>query len=175
MNPESRNAPAQDADASQELAYVPTSEESRAALLYAAAAVGAAILTAVPATYEIYVGSQSGRGIEASPWAWLLLGLAGIELAYAAYLALVPDFSALWAAACFYVAIAALAAAFLGFFLWAPLTHPGLASLELAEHDLQFKARMWCLALIVAYGGMAYLLGRTSVAWRKRLKLDPQN
>jgi hypothetical protein len=155
-----------------EFGYVPTTAESRAALLYAAASVAAALLTALPATYEIYVGSQSGRGIEASPWAWLLLGLAGIELAYAAYVALAPDFSALWAAACFYVGIAALAAAFLGFFLWAPLTHPGLAALELAEHDLRMKAKLWCLALIVAYGGMAYLLGRTSVAWRRRLKLD---
>ena len=57
------------AERPDELAYVPTTAESRAALLYAAASVAAAILTAVPATYEIYVGSQSGRGIEASPWA----------------------------------------------------------------------------------------------------------
>jgi hypothetical protein len=164
-----------DPGVASELAYVPTTAESRAALLYAAASIGMALLTAGPAIYEIYVTSQSGRGVEASPWAWLLLGLAGIELAYAAYLALTPDFSALWAAACFYVGVAALAAAFLGFFLWAPLTHPGLATLELAEHDLQMKARLWCLALIVAYGGMAYLLGRTSVEWRRRLKLDPSN
>ncbi|HEV7280037.1 MAG TPA: hypothetical protein VGN57_07465 [Pirellulaceae bacterium] len=158
-----------------ELAYVPTAAESRAALLYSAAAIGTALLTAGPAIFEVYATSQSGRGIEASPWAWLLLGLAAIELAYAAYVALAPDFSALWAAACFYVGIAALAAAFLGFFLWAPLTHPGLATLELAEHDLRLKARLWCLALIVAFGGMAYLLGRTSVEWRRRLKLDPSN
>ena len=163
-----------DSPRAHELSYVPTAAESRAALLYAAAAIGTALLTAGPAIYEVYVTSQAARGVEASPWAWLLLGLAGIELAYAAYLALAPDFSALWAAACFYVGIAALAAAFLGFFLWAPLTHPGLAALELAEHDLQTKARLWCLALIVAFGGMAYLLGRTSVAWRKRLKLDPE-
>lgn len=164
-----------ESELAQELAYVPTAAESRAALSYSAAAMGAALLTAGPAVLEVYAASQSGRGIEASPWAWLLLALAGMQLAFAAYVALAPDFSALWAAACFYVGIAALAAAFLGFFLWAPLTHPGLAALELAEHDLQLKARLWCLALIVAFGGMAYLLGRTSVAWRKRLKLDPSN
>lgn len=157
---------------SHELAYVPTAAESRGVLSFAGASFAAALLTAAPAGYEIYSAAETGRGLDASPWAWLLLGLATLELAYGAYLALAPDFSALWAAACFYVGVATLAAAFLGFFLWAPLTHPGLAALELAEHDLQTKARLWCLALIVVNGGMAYLLGRSSVTWRRKLKLD---
>lgn len=97
-------------------------------------------------------------------WArWLML-LSALQLAYFAWMAIVPDWSTVWVAAVVCAATATLYAGMLAMVLFTPSGKP--VPLELDK--LRFQARLWSAAMFLLWLLATYLCGRVSTSWQRR-------
>ena len=150
------------------------------AYLFAFGLAAAGVLGVCPAVYEIV---DHLRHADTSPgvarWAYLLILLGVVQLAYAAYVGQLPDWSAIWMATLFTLLLAAMYATLLGFLL---LTAEPVQTTDLLqlEEALRPKAVSWCFVMLSVNCLLTYLGGRSAAGWYRShavlvvaLKRDP--
>jgi len=123
------------------------------------------LLGMVPSVMEWFDYLQFEGEHPFARWAWFALALSLMQLAYAIYLAQVPDWSTVWT-----TAIAALASAALYAMLYA-VTLLGDADSQLLVwleiHTTQTsRASGWCFVMLSLCGIYAYFCGRAGTNWR---------
>lgn len=128
----------------------PTAPQLEATYWLASLLPFAIVLCAAPAVGHLRLNA-------APSWAQIMLLMAGTQLAYAVWLALLPDYSTLQVGACLFAASAALAA--LG--LIAVLS--GAAWLELGAAGA--GAAVWCVGCLLIMAGLSYACTRVSHRW----------
>lgn len=128
----------------------------RAAYGVAFAAGALAILGAWPALAA--VGRSPARA-----WMWIVLGMSLMELAYALWLAGLPDWSTLWVGrwlALAWSAIYALA-------LLAALAMPVSNALPLGLDEVRSGLALWAATLATLHAVLAAAAGWIAVRWRR--------
>jgi len=99
----------------------------------------------------------------APPWARAVLLLSLLQLAYAAWLATVPDWGALWAAMFVLAALATLYAAAGA----VALAMPWEDELPLGLSAVRRQAPLWCAAVALLNIGAAYWCGQAAQTLRR--------
>ncbi len=109
------------------------------------------------------IGGHLGLG-EAHTWARLLLFLSLLQLAYAAWMVSIPDWSTLWTTMLFTATVATL----YGMALAVVMGKPELLEIEMHAAG---KAAMWCGMVILLLLTMTYLCGRAAHRWHRHFSL----
>lgn len=132
---------------------------------FGGALIFAAIVGTCPAVLEFvdhvrHIDTSSGI----SRWAYLLILLAAVQIAYAVYVMQLPDWGTVWVATLFTLLVAAGYATLLGFLLLS--TNPGqsVGFLQLAE-PLRHKAVSWCFLMLSLSCLLTYIGGRAGAGW----------
>jgi len=136
--------------------YESRPERIRAAYLVATIAGALALLGTWPAL--VALGHPPTAG-----WVWLVLLLSLVEVAYALWLASLPDWSTLWIGMALSAGVAAVYALTLGLVMAMPASR----SLPLGLDDVRSSLGSWSLTLLVLHAGLACAAGWISSGWRR--------
>jgi hypothetical protein len=142
------------------------------ARLLAAAVLAAACLGVAPAVLEWIDYVRWGGSVDVPPpgrWAFLLLLLCLLEIAYAVYLWQLADWMSLLVVATAALVLAGLYAIALGLTLVSRPTDGliGEQGLQLGHHLAGGKAAMWSLLMLGVWMLLALFGARLSLAWRR--------
>lgn len=140
--------------------YVAEPAQLRWAYTIALIAGGIAILSAWPALAALRHPPVAG-------WVWVVVGLSLVQVAYALWLAGLPDWSTLWIG----MALGTILAALDGIGLAIAMATPVARSLPLGLDDVRTTLGTWSAALLVLHGGLAYAAGWISARWRRDYEL----
>lgn len=130
--------------------YRPTAPQLEATYWLASLLPFAIVLCAAPAVGHLRLNA-------APSWAQIMLLMAGAQLAYAVWLALLPDYSTLHVGACLFAASAALEA--LG--LIAVLSGAAWLNLDVGGAG----AAVWCIGCLLIMAGLSYACARVGHRW----------
>jgi hypothetical protein len=147
----------------------PTNRQWLVAQILAAALAAAALFAAAPAAWDVVLYARAEEGALVSRWALAAIALAAVQLAYAAYLAQLPDWSSGWIVTLWSLAAAAGYAGLLGLTLIAGPESRLIQFLDLADVLPTGRASMWCLCMTTIMASLAFFAGRTSLRWRQAL------
>ena len=109
---------------------------------------------------------------EAPGWSNVVLLLALLQLAYAAWFALAPDFSTAWVAMFAFAGIAVIYAAATAITLNARPGNELILDLGELCRTMGNKPTLWSLAVVLVASTMAYFSGSFSHRWRKSARLE---
>jgi len=146
----------------------PASE--RNAVLGIACGLGAmAFSLAAPAFYEIaeHLAATTSTGV--ARWAFALLALALLHVAYAVYLWQAPDWASVFTVALVELGQAMLLAFALGLLLASKTDHTLVEWLDLTDAARSELAHLWCFFALALASAVAFWSGRYGLAWRRRL------
>ncbi len=135
----------------------------------------AALFGAVPAVLDIVAHFQAIESPGISRWAWVLLLASGIQLAYAAYLFQLPDWSSVWTVSIVMLVFATAYAMLLGLLLLADRQSQVIRFLELTDARAGHKATGWCLIMLSICSLLAYFSGRISSRWQHAYRMVTEN
>jgi hypothetical protein len=94
-------------------------------------------------------------------WVWIVVLLTAVQIAYACWTLLVPDWSTAWVAMLVLAAVAAVYGTALGV-VW--VTPRGTA-VPLGLPPATAESQLWCAGVIALTLGLTYACGRTSYRW----------
>lgn len=140
-------------------------DRRRMVLLLAGVLAAAGLFLAAPAAIKLF--EQVRTGDPAIPrWVYALLLLGGLHLAYACYVAQIPDWSTVWV-----VAVAMLLCSGLNAVLLAAIwlgRQDGLlvGMLELHDQLPHGRASGWCFIMLCLSSLFAYFTGRMAARWQ---------
>lgn len=165
--PEADIAPDSSAPSSLDpLPLVPGASQQLGAYILSICFAAAALFSAAPAVWDIVQYAQAVEGAYVARWALVVLALGVVQVAYAIYLAQLPDWTSGWVITLFALATAAIYAAMLGVTLIAGDDSRLIRSLQLTEFMATGRASMWCLCMTTIMATLAFFGGRTSLRWR---------
>jgi hypothetical protein len=147
----------------------PSQRESALYLSFVLAAL--AIFGVSPAVWEWFELWRNPDQPPVPPWVFALLITGVLQLAYAVYLAQVPDWSALWATTIATLAAAAAWAALLGTTLLGRDESTLVMLFRYADKLAGNRAAMWCFIMLCFSSVLAYFLGHTAVRWQRSYRL----
>ncbi|HJT32693.1 MAG TPA: hypothetical protein VJ783_11685 [Pirellulales bacterium] len=130
--------------------YRPTARQLEATYWLASLLPFAIVLCAAPAVGHLRLNA-------APSWAQIMLLMAGAQLAYAVWLALLPDYSTLQVGTCLFAASAALEA--LG--LIAVLSGAAWLNLDVGSAG----PAVWCVGCLLIMAGLSYACARVGHRW----------
>lgn len=146
-------------------------DTSRTLAAYQLAAVlaVAALFGVAPAVWDVAEYLQIAESPFVARWAFVLLFLGVVQLAYAVYLFQLPDWTSVWVVTLFSLVSAAGYAAVLGLVLVssADAFLIGSQGLQLADKLAGGKAALWCLCMVSLSTLLAFFAGRLSVGWQR--------
>lgn len=136
--------------------YTSRPQQIRAAYIVSSVAGALAFLGACPALLALRHPPVAG-------WVWLVLLLTLIEIAYALWLASLPDWSTLWVG----MALGAAVAVLYALVLVAAMATPESRSLPIGLDDVRSSLGGWAVLLLVSHSALAYVAGWISSRWRR--------
>jgi hypothetical protein len=132
---------------------------------------GAVILTALfsvaPAIWDVVEYAQFPEGQFVARWALALFLLGLVQLAYAAFLVQLPDWSSVWVVTVYSLVLAAIYAAVLGLVLLSSEEGLVVRALQLSDKLAGGKAVLWCLSMVSVSTILAFFAGRLSARWHR--------
>ena len=148
--------------------YEPDHGKVSTVRLLAASLALTAICSMIPAVLDIieHVRVQPSAGV--ARWAYLLLLVGTVQLAYALYLAQLPDWSTVWVVTVVSLVLASVYAGFLSLTILAGSDSGVIASLELTDQLRGGRATGWCFIMLCVSCLLSYTSGRISVRWQKK-------
>jgi len=128
-----------------------------------------AFALAAPSFYEIveHLGATTSAGV--ARWAFALMALAALHVAYAVYVWQVPDWGSVFVVALLELGQAMVLAFALGLLLASKTEHALAQWFDLADAARSDLARLWCFFALALSSAIAFLSGRYGLAWRRRL------
>lgn len=145
----------------------PGRDKQSAAIQLGLLVAALAVFSISPAIWEWYAVWQNPEVVSTPSWIYVVLLAGVIQLAYAVYLAQVPDWSALWSTT------AALLAASAGYALMLGTTLAGrdestlVVLLQYADKVPGNRAAMWCFVMLCFTSVVTYFLGVTAARWHR--------
>jgi hypothetical protein len=125
----------------------------------------AGLLGTCPGVYEIIDHLRQIDALSGVPrWAYFLILLGAVQLAYALYVGQLPDWSAIWMATLFTLLLSAAYATVIGFLMLVSEESGTLALVQLAE-PMRHKAISWCFVMLSVNCLLTYLGGRSAANW----------
>jgi hypothetical protein len=115
------------------------------------------------ALFQLVPAIMQGSPAAAPIWAALVWLIVIAQLAYAAWLACVPDWSTVWIG----MIVAAVVAAFYALALALVLVTPATSVVWFDLDEVRDSARLWCGAVVLLVFLLAYACSRVAYEWRK--------
>jgi hypothetical protein len=128
----------------------------------ATALAAVALFGAAPAVVRMYDDGP----LDAPRWAQVALLIAGLQLAYVAWMASTPDWSTVWVAMWVFALVASFYALIMGVAVFTPRSR--VIILEMA--DERDRAAGWCAAVVLLTFLATYMCGRVAFRWQKTMK-----
>jgi hypothetical protein len=125
----------------------------------------AAVFGMIPAFLNVAEQWQLINSPGVACWALMLFFVGVLQIAYAAYLIQVPDWSTAWVISLVTLGLATLYAMLLGLILLGREDSQVIQFLELVEHIHGNRAPGWCVIMLSLSCLLAYCSGRISVRW----------
>ena len=142
----------------------PSVEGRRSAMYLALAVAFVGLFSGIPAI--VYMAQHVPLGSLAMPrWVACLLMLSGLQLAYAFYVAQLPDWSTVWVVAITMVGVATLNSLLLATTLLSSGTGGMIGLLELHDQVRGGRAAGWCFIMLCLSITVAYCAGRMASRW----------
>ncbi len=136
----------------------PGAVEARTVLRIAIVLAAAILLELAPVTLLGHANL-----LAAPAWVRAAVFLAVVQLAYAAWMIVAPD----WAAVRVQMIVSAAVAAIYGLVMAMTMATPVNSPLLLGLGEVRRAAPAWCGLILIAMGAATWLCGRTSTRWRK--------
>jgi hypothetical protein len=149
------------------LAYEPDRGKVSTARLLAGALAVFALCSVIPAALDAVEHVRVGASPGLARWAYLLILVGAVQLAYAVYLAQLPDWSTVRIVALVSLVLATSYAILLGLTLLSRDDSALVRSLELTDQLQGGRATGWCFIMLCVASLLSYLSGRISVRWRQ--------
>jgi hypothetical protein len=140
--------------------YQPDADKRRTVYYLAAATAALSAFCMLPALAHLNLS-------RAPNWARAALLLSLLQLAYALWLASIPDWAALRSSMIFFTLVASL----YGVTMTVTLTTPTGTSLPLDLTDVRRQAVLWSAGVVLLASLLAYGCGRAAWRWRRMLEL----
>jgi len=147
--------------------WLPPADQAATAFYLSLLLAALALFGVAPAVWEWFELWRNPDQPPVPPWVFALLITGVMQLAYAVYLAQVPDWSALWATTIATLAAAAAWAALLGTTLLGRDESALVMLLRYADKLAGNRAAMWCFIMLCFTSVLAYFLGHTAVRWQR--------
>jgi hypothetical protein len=135
----------------------------------------AALFGLVPAGLDVVRHLQAVDSAGVARWAWMLLLISAIQLAYALYLVQLPDWASVRVVSIVTLSLATGYAMLLGNLLLAERQGQLIRLLELTGRASQNRAAFWCLIMLSISILLAYFSGRISSHWCRAYRLATQD
>ena len=161
-----RESPADAATAVNHPPLVPAASQQITAWVLSLSLAAAALFGAAPAIWDLIQYAQAAEPTFVPRWALALIAVGSVQLAYAAYLAQLPDWTSGWIVTLVSLALAALYAGMLGVTLIAGADSAFIRGLDLGEVVPTGRAAMWCLCMTTILATLAFFAGRSSFRWK---------
>jgi hypothetical protein len=139
--------------------YQPDADKCSTVYYLAAAMAALSLYCIAPAISHLNLGA-------APNWARVVVLLSVLQLAYAAWLASIPDWSTLRSSMIIFTVVAAL----YGLTMTVALSTPAENPLPLDLTDVRRQAVLWCAGVVLLASLLAYGCGRAAWRWRKALE-----
>jgi hypothetical protein len=139
--------------------YRPDADKCSTVYYLAAAMAALSLYCIAPAVSHLNLGA-------APNWARVVVLLSLLQLAYAAWLASIPDWSTLRSSMIIFTVVAAL----YGLTMTVALSTPAENPLPLDLTEVRRQAVLWCAGVVLLASLLAYGCGRAAWRWRKALE-----
>ncbi|MCA9177720.1 MAG: hypothetical protein KDB14_24810 [Planctomycetales bacterium] len=152
-----------------ELPGMEPSDEGRRSALHLAIAIGVVgVFSTLPGILYLFEHSTpaSLAALAMPRWVAVLLLTGGLHLAYALYLAQLPDWSTAWVVAITMLVVATLDSVLLAATLLGSANSGVIRLLELHDYLRGGKAAGWCFIMLSLNVTVAYCAGRVATRWR---------
>jgi len=126
-----------------------------------------ALFGLIPAGLDMAAYFQSETSTGLSRWASTLLLVGALQLAYAAYLVQLPDWSSVWVVTVLSLLVAGGYAAMCGLTFLASEQSHFVQMLELADRLRGGKASGWCLIMLLLTSLLSYFSARIAGRWQQ--------
>lgn len=152
-------------------AWIPAPDQQVTAYYLGIFMAALAIFGVAPAVWEWFALWQSVEEKPIPPWVFALLIAGVLQLAYAVYLAQVPDWSALWATTVAALVAAAAWATLLGTTLLGKQESMLVVLFGYADKLERNRATGWCFIMLCLTSVLAYFLGLSAARWHRSYRL----
>jgi hypothetical protein len=139
--------------------YQPDADKCNTVYYLAAAMAALSLYCITPAMTHLNLGA-------APNWARIVVLLSLLQLAYAAWLASIPDWSTLRSSMIIFTVVAAL----YGLTMTVALSTPAENPLPLELTEVRRQAVLWCAGVVLLASLLAYGCGRAAWRWRRALE-----
>ncbi|MFV1968766.1 MAG: hypothetical protein ACC628_25395 [Pirellulaceae bacterium] len=149
--------------------YVPDRGKTSTVRLLAVALALAAICSTLPAVLDTVAHFRFADSPGVARWAYLLLLAGTVQLAYAIYLAQLPDWSTALVVSVVSLVVATCYAATLSLTLLAPADSGVISFLDLTDQRVNGRAAGWCFIMLCIASLLSYFSGRIGIRWRQKV------
>ncbi len=149
--------------------YQPTLDQIEIVRLIGISLAAVACISAIPAVMDIVDHLRSETSLGVARWAYLVLMLAALQGAYAAYVHQLPDWSTVWVVTVVTLVIATGYALMLGLTFITRSDAWVVSVLDLGDVFRGGRASVWCFVMLCLTSLVSYFTGRISVRWRHEL------
>ena len=104
--------------------------------------------------------------LSAPEWTRIVVLISAVELAYATWVAFLPDWSTVRVLMLVTASVAAIYALALSLVVFTP----GTAPIVLGLGDIRDQARLWCGAVLALTCLLSYICGHASFTWRMKYR-----
>jgi len=128
-----------------------------------------AAISAIPAVMDINQHLSIEGSLGVARWAYLILMLATLQVAYSTYVFQLPDWSTVWVVTIVTLVISTGYAMMLGLSLIADGDGWLVGILDMGDAFRNGHVSLWCFIMLCLTGLVSYFSGRISVRWRGEL------
>ncbi len=150
--------------------YQPTSDQVEIVRVIGVALAAVAAISAIPAVLDVVAHLRTETSLGVTRWAYLVLMLAMLQCAYAAYVYQLPDWSTVWVVTIATLVMATGYAMMLGLTFISNGDAWAVRSLDLGDVIRGGRASLWCFLMLCLTSMVSYFSGRISVRWRDELR-----
>lgn len=140
----------------------------RTAIIHAMGIASIAAAEMLPAAAEMVEHFRAPESPGVALWAYVILWIACVQLGYAVFLVLLPDWASAWVVAQACLLISAIYAIGLSAGLFAGGESEWIVQFGLADQHHAGHLTRWCLLMLSLLLLVTYLLGRFSLVWHHR-------
>lgn len=133
---------------------------------FCAGIIGLAMIGVLPIVFSLLQSRAPATTFEIQRWAYVLVLIGVLQLAYAVYLVQIPDWSSVWIISIATLLLATAYATVMGIRLLAGDGNPVILFFDL--HDNLFSSGQeagWCFIMLLLTGAFSFLAGRFGTRW----------
>jgi hypothetical protein len=149
--------------------YQPTEDHVAIVRAIGVSLAAVAAISVIPAVMDIVDHIRAEASLGVARWAYLVLMLATLQVAYSTYVFQLPDWSTVWVVTIVTLVISTGYAMMLGLSLIADGDGWLVSILELGDAFRGGRVSLWCFVMLCLTSLVSYFSGRISVRWRGEL------